>query len=91
MSRTFCPSAKTEFHYKISLTYKTPFRILSSRKSNFLSIQLGKASEELLNRPDVDVVDICVPPSLHHPFAIKAAEAGKHLIMEKPLTGYFQG
>ena len=45
--------------------------------------------EELLNRPDVDVIDICVPPSLHHTFAIKAAEAGKHLIMEKPLTGYF--
>jgi predicted dehydrogenase len=45
--------------------------------------------DELLNRPDVDVIDICVPPSLHHTFAIKAAEAGKHLIMEKPLTGYF--
>lgn len=45
--------------------------------------------EELLNRPDVDVIDLCVPPSLHHPFAVKAAEAGKHLIVEKPLTGYF--
>ena len=45
--------------------------------------------EELLSRPDVDVVDICVPPSLHHVFAVKAAEAGKHIIMEKPLTGYF--
>lgn len=45
--------------------------------------------EELLNRPDVDVIDVCVPPSLHHPSAIMAAEAGKHIIMEKPLTGYF--
>lgn len=26
---------------------------------------------------------------LHHDFAIRAADAGKHIIMEKPLTGYF--
>lgn len=45
--------------------------------------------EALLARPDVDVVDLCVPPALHHTFAIRAAEAGKHIIMEKPLTGYF--
>jgi predicted dehydrogenase len=44
---------------------------------------------QLLARPDIDVVDLCVPPALHHTFAIRAADAGKHIIMEKPLTGYF--
>jgi predicted dehydrogenase len=44
---------------------------------------------ELLRRDDIDVVDICTPPALHHECAIRAAEAGKHIIMEKPLTGYF--
>jgi len=43
----------------------------------------------LLARKDVDVVDLCVPPALHHEFAIRAADAGKHIILEKPLTGYF--
>lgn len=43
----------------------------------------------LLDRKDVDAVDLCVPPSVHHSFAIQAAEAGKHVIIEKPLTGYF--
>ncbi|HVN98307.1 MAG TPA: Gfo/Idh/MocA family oxidoreductase [Syntrophorhabdaceae bacterium] len=43
----------------------------------------------LLARNDIDVIDICVPPALHHEFAIRAAQAGKHIIMEKPLTGYF--
>lgn len=43
----------------------------------------------LLARKDIEVVDICVPPALHHEFAIRAANAGKHIIMEKPLTGYF--
>ncbi|MEK6717851.1 MAG: Gfo/Idh/MocA family oxidoreductase [candidate division NC10 bacterium] len=43
----------------------------------------------LLDRKDVDAVDLCVPNALHHAFAIQAAEAGKHVIVEKPLTGYF--
>ena len=45
----------------------------------------------LLERDDIDVVDICAPNTLHAPFAIAAAEAGKHIICEKPLTGYFGG
>ena len=44
---------------------------------------------ELLAREDIDVIDICTPAATHHEIAIKAAEAGKHIIMEKPLTGYF--
>ncbi|WP_375583958.1 Gfo/Idh/MocA family protein [Cyclobacterium xiamenense] len=44
---------------------------------------------QLLAREDIDIIDICTPPASHHEIAIKAAEAGKHLIMEKPLTGYF--
>jgi predicted dehydrogenase len=43
----------------------------------------------ILERPDIDVVDLCVPTDLHESFAIMAAEAGKHIICEKPLTGYF--
>ncbi len=45
----------------------------------------------LLDRPDVDVIDLCVPNNLHHEMALAAIAAGKHLIIEKPLTGYFGG
>ncbi|MCG2767652.1 MAG: Gfo/Idh/MocA family oxidoreductase [Anaerolineae bacterium] len=50
-----------------------------------------KDFEDLLHRPEIDIVDICVPNNLHAPFTIAAAEAGKHIICEKPLTGYFGG
>ena len=40
--------------------------------------------EEML--PDVDVVDICSPTHLHYEMALQAAEAGKHIICEKPLA-----
>jgi len=37
----------------------------------------------------VDVVDLCTPPSSHERLAVQALELGKHVIIEKPLTGYF--
>jgi predicted dehydrogenase len=37
----------------------------------------------------VDVVDLCTPGSTHEPLAVKAFERGKHVIIEKPFTGYF--
>jgi predicted dehydrogenase len=43
----------------------------------------------LLADPAIDVVDICTPPALHAQMIIDAVRAGKHVICEKPLTGYF--
>ena len=43
----------------------------------------------ILERTDIDVVDLCIPTDLHEECSIQAAEAGKHIICEKPLTGYF--
>jgi predicted dehydrogenase len=44
---------------------------------------------EILDCKEIDLVDICVPNHLHKKFAIEAAQAGKHVVCEKPLTGYF--
>ena len=50
----------------------------------------GTASfEDLLNDSEIDVVDICTPPYVHKEEIIQALRAGKHVICEKPLTGYF--
>lgn len=57
--------------------------------SRFGIQQVYATCEDLVSSPDVDIVDLCVPNALHHPFALQAARAGKHVICEKPLTGYF--
>jgi predicted dehydrogenase len=53
--------------------------------------QWGYASIEtdwrkLLDRKDIDVVDICTPNNLHKEIAIAAAQAGKMILCEKPLA-----
>lgn len=45
--------------------------------------------EDVLKDPEVDIIDITLPPFLHLPFTYRAVEAGKHVICDKPLTGYF--
>ncbi len=41
---------------------------------------------KLLERKDIDAVDICVPNNLHKEIAIAAAQAGKMILCEKPLA-----
>ncbi|MSV30434.1 MAG: Gfo/Idh/MocA family oxidoreductase [Bryobacterales bacterium] len=43
--------------------------------------------EEML--PEIDILDVCTPPSSHSEYILAAAAAGKHVIVEKPLTGFF--
>jgi len=53
--------------------------------------RLGWAGHEtdwraLVERPDIDVVDICTPGDSHAEIAVAALEAGKHVLCEKPLA-----
>lgn len=44
---------------------------------------------DLLRDDEIDVIDICTPPYAHEEMIKKALTAGKHVICEKPLSGYF--
>lgn len=49
-------------------------------------IRVEQDFERVLQNTDIDIVDICLPPDLHYPFSVRAIEAGKHVICEKPLV-----
>ena len=64
---------------------------LDERRCKKMSAQYGnvhftKSVDELLGSPDIDAVAIATPVSTHYPLAKKALEAGKHVLVEKPLT-----
>lgn len=43
-------------------------------------------TQALLSNPGVDLIYIATPPFLHHPQALAALQAGKHVVCEKPLA-----
>ena len=49
-------------------------------------IHAYKSLEELLGDENVEIVTIAIPNDQHKPIAIKAMQAGKHVICEKPVT-----
>jgi predicted dehydrogenase len=44
-------------------------------------------TDGLFGRDDIDIIDICTPPSSHFELCARSLAAGKHVICEKPLFG----
>lgn len=53
--------------------------------SSRFNVSMYAEYEEMLKRDDIQAVSICTPSGTHLEYGIKAAEAGKHLIVEKPI------
>src|SRR6186713_2817372 len=60
-------------------------RLAKMRKS-FYGIETASDHQEVINRPDIDIVAIATPVSTHHKIAKQALTAGKHCFIEKPMT-----
>lgn len=63
-----------------------PNQMQMVREQSGQHVALHESEEQLLASPDVQVVSICTPHALHAPMAIRAAEAGKHALVEKPMA-----
>jgi predicted dehydrogenase len=76
------------------LPYELSLKVICGRNQEKLkaaAVQWGWQETEtdwrtIVNRKDIDVIDIAVPNTLHAPIAIAASEAGKIVLCEKPLA-----
>jgi predicted dehydrogenase len=59
-----------------------PVRIFATR----YGVRPYASLEDLLEDPDVDIVSICTPHPTHAAIATRAAAAGRHVLVEKPLA-----
>lgn len=64
--------------------------IASTRPSQVLAdwpdVVVCASAEDLIARPDIDCVVIATPNDTHHPLAVRALAAGKHVVVDKPFT-----
>lgn len=55
-------------------------------KEKFPQVEVVRSIEELLQNDAIDLVVITTPNETHFPYAKAALEAGKHVVLEKPVT-----
>ncbi|MCP5110142.1 MAG: Gfo/Idh/MocA family oxidoreductase, partial [bacterium] len=58
----------------------------SGEKFDFSGMNKYSDWKDAVADPAVEAVDICLPTHLHAPAALAAIEAGKHVLLEKPLA-----
>lgn len=58
----------------------------ANRLARLYEAQMAEDWRDILTRDDIDVVMVSTPPSLHGEMGRAALEAGKHVLVEKPLT-----
>jgi predicted dehydrogenase len=61
-------------------TWKTKYNLADKNIYDY------KTFDRIADNKDIDVIYIVLPNSMHHEFVIRAAQAGKHVISEKPLA-----
>jgi len=54
--------------------------------TNEVGCQRFHSYEEMVEKANLDIISICLPPALHLPATEAAAKAGVHILMEKPIT-----
>lgn len=55
-------------------------------RRRYPSVQTTTDVDALIAAPDVDAVAIATPVSTHYPLALRALQAGKHVLVEKPMA-----
>jgi len=59
---------------------------LDKAQRRYPSLEITNKVEDVFRHPAVDAVAIATPVSAHFSLALKALEAGKHVLVEKPMT-----
>jgi scyllo-inositol 2-dehydrogenase (NADP+) len=56
----------------------------------FQGTQRAASIDELIEDKEIDLISICTPSSTHYDYAKRSLEAGKHVLIEKPITATYK-
>ncbi len=89
-SGQLAPALKeTEYCYLAGIVTGTPDKAAKWRKQYNIpekNIYSYSNFDDIKDNPDIDIVYIVLPNSMHREYVIRAAKAGKHVICEKPMA-----
>lgn len=66
--------------------FDTDPRHRAAAARNHPSVAIARALDECLDDPSIDAVIVATPASTHHPVALAALRAGKHILVETPFV-----
>lgn len=81
----YCQSSTTEIRSIVGTLPRDKEAAQKYMKDFNFQADYSDNYEKELERDDIDIVSICVINSLHYQTALKAIQAGKHVLVEKPL------
>ncbi len=61
--------------------------LLKEAKNKYNFIETYRDYEELLDRSDADIIDICLPTHMHKQVVNESLKSGRHVLCEKPPAG----
>lgn len=86
IAHTHMPGWATSEHTEVVAGSDVDAKILEDWGKKNEVKKLYARAEDLINDPDIDIVDVCTPSSYHEPLSVAALKAGKHVLCEKPLA-----
>lgn len=69
-----------------ALVSRNPASAERCRDLHNLDCSIGSDADEMLKRNDIDIVVVCTPHNTHTQYAVAAAQAQKHILIEKPVA-----
>ncbi|MCC6489075.1 MAG: Gfo/Idh/MocA family oxidoreductase [Candidatus Hydrogenedentes bacterium] len=69
-----------------ALVSRNRTRAEAYRKKYGIDCSVMSDHRQMLEKPNIDVVAVCTPHDQHTPYVVDAAEAGLHIIIEKPVA-----
>jgi predicted dehydrogenase len=81
--------AETEHAYLAGIVTGTPAKAEKWKKQFNIpdkNVYTYQTFDQIKDNKDIDVIYVVLPNSMHHEYVIRAAQAGKHVICEKPMA-----
>jgi predicted dehydrogenase len=84
------PNLLRNLHETDGVDVKVCVDLLPERRAaaskRYPNVQVSADADEIVNDPEIDAVVLATPVFSHHSLAKRALEAGKHVLVEKPMT-----